>query len=139
MRKLIEKINTPEFFDGWTQDQNIGNASNKCCFGARIIFLFREVRNEYQKCYSDYLIARDWFYKQAAKLGWSFPEVNRAFYVAGATHLPFGEQEWRLSAKQVLQNLQKMEKPPTQNETFKYAKQHRELKNIRDFMMADIL
>jgi len=69
-------------------------------------------------------VGESWFYSQAAKLGFSESQVNRAFYVAGATHLPLSQEMWRLPAKQVLQNLQNMEKPPTKEQFYAALKEN---------------
>jgi len=125
MRKLIEKINIPEFFDGWDQDQGRGEFKNpysheRCCFGARLSYFFLKLKDIGFK--KEYQAGRDWFYNQTEKLGWSQNQVNYAFYMCGADLNPFGVRAWRLPCKQVLQNLQKMEKPPTKEQFINLCK-----------------
>jgi len=135
MKTLIQKINIPEFFEGWKQDQNEGSFTNNeknCCFGARLAFIFLSCDPKYDSIFNEidsfldyYKVGESWFYNQAEKLGFSKSEVNWAFYLAGTgTTCPFNGASWSLPCNQVLQNLQKMEKPPTKEQYISALKQN---------------
>jgi len=138
MKQLIQKINTPEFFDGWIQDQNEDkeieyflDSPFHCSFGTRITWLFRNNREFSSLENFNDLFGETWFYDEASELGWSEVEVNFAFYVAGASPYPFSTEKWRLPCKKVLNNLLAMEKPPTEKEVIYFAKKNKDLKRIK--------
>jgi len=117
MRKLIEKINTPEFFSGWVMDQSEAicatNNTNKYCFGTRLSIIF--CKNYHKKHYfdSDWRCGEAWFYDQAEELNYTEEQVRYSFFLAGASPYPFSTEKWRLPCKKVLNNLLAMEKPPS--------------------------